>query len=83
MMNKIPYRSPGYFGVTYYANYEFFGTLADFVIKKSTPAIRKRGFYTNWRLEAFLYEAAQNFEIFSNSQDQNLKIKNPSQLMSS
>jgi hypothetical protein len=24
----------------------------------------------------FLYEAAQNFEVFSRSQDQNLKIKN-------
>jgi hypothetical protein len=27
-------------------------------------------------LEAFLYEAAQNFELFSNIQDQNKKIKN-------
>ncbi len=26
------------------------------------------------RLEAFLYEVAQNFEVFSNIQDQNLKI---------
>jgi hypothetical protein len=27
-------------------------------------------------LESFLYEAAQNFELFSNIQDQNLKNKN-------
>jgi hypothetical protein len=27
-------------------------------------------------LDAFLYEAAQNFDFFSNTQDQNLKIKN-------
>jgi hypothetical protein len=31
---------------------------------------------TSRRLDSFLYEAAQNFELFSNSQDQNLKIKN-------
>jgi hypothetical protein len=33
-MNNISYRSPGYFGVTSYANYEFFGTLADFFVIK-------------------------------------------------
>jgi hypothetical protein len=27
--------------------------------------------------DAFLYEAAQNFEIFSKFQDQNLKIQKP------
>jgi hypothetical protein len=27
-------------------------------------------------LDAFLYEAAQNFEVFSNIQNQNSKIKN-------
>jgi hypothetical protein len=28
------------------------------------------------RLEVFLYEGAKNCELFSNIQDQNLKIKN-------
>jgi hypothetical protein len=28
---------------------------------------------TSRRLDSFLYEAAQNFELFSNIQDQNLK----------
>jgi hypothetical protein len=28
-------------------------------------------------LDAFLYEAAQNFEVFSNFQNQKLKIKKP------
>jgi hypothetical protein len=31
---------------------------------------------TSRRLTSFLYEVAQNFEPFSNIQDQNLKIKN-------
>jgi hypothetical protein len=31
---------------------------------------------TSRRLESFLHEAAQNFEVFSNIQDQKLKIKN-------
>jgi hypothetical protein len=31
---------------------------------------------TSRRLDSFLYEAAQNFELFSNIQDQNKKIKN-------
>jgi hypothetical protein len=33
-------------------------------------------------LEVFLYEEAQNFELFSNNQDQNLKIKNLKRLVS-
>jgi hypothetical protein len=46
----------------------------------SAPANRKKGFYTNrvpkkQELEAFIYIAAQNFELFSNIQNQNLKIK--------
>jgi hypothetical protein len=32
-------------------------------------------------LDSFLYEAAQNFEVFSNIQNKNLKIKNLQQLM--
>jgi hypothetical protein len=31
---------------------------------------------TSRRFDSFLYEAAQNFELFSNIQDQNLKITN-------
>ncbi len=31
---------------------------------------------TSRRLDSFLYESAQNFKVFSNIQDQNLKIKN-------
>jgi hypothetical protein len=31
---------------------------------------------TSRRLHSFLYEAAQNFDLFSNIQDQNKKIKN-------
>jgi hypothetical protein len=31
---------------------------------------------TSGRLEDFLYLAAHNFELFSNIQDQNKKIKN-------
>jgi hypothetical protein len=31
---------------------------------------------TSRRLESFLHEAAQNFEVFSNIQDQKLKINN-------
>jgi hypothetical protein len=31
---------------------------------------------TSRRLDSFLYEATQNFELFSNIQDQNKKIKN-------
>jgi hypothetical protein len=31
---------------------------------------------TSRRLDSFLYEAAQNFELFLNIQDQKLKIKN-------
>jgi hypothetical protein len=31
---------------------------------------------TSRRLESFLHEAAQNFEVFSNNQDQKLKMKN-------
>jgi hypothetical protein len=31
---------------------------------------------TSRRLESFLHEAAQNFELLSNIQDQKLKIKN-------
>jgi hypothetical protein len=30
---------------------------------------------TSWRLDSFLNEVAQNFELFSNIQDQNLKNK--------
>jgi hypothetical protein len=42
----------------------------------SAPANRKKGFYTNHNpkvrgLDAFLYEADQNFELFSNIQNQN------------
>jgi hypothetical protein len=36
---------------------------------------RKDSIKTVWRLEAFLSEAAQNFKIFSNIQDQNEKYK--------
>jgi hypothetical protein len=36
-----------------------------------TPSVEEVG-----GLELFLYEAAQNFELFSIIQDQNLKIKN-------
>ncbi len=43
--------------------------------------------YNKWSqqvggLDAFLYEAAQNFEVFSKIQDQNEKIKNLKRLMS-
>jgi hypothetical protein len=31
---------------------------------------------TSRRLDSFLHEAAQNFELLSNTQDQKLKIKN-------
>jgi hypothetical protein len=31
---------------------------------------------TSRRLDSFLYEAAQNFDLFSNIPDQNKKIKN-------
>jgi hypothetical protein len=55
-------------------------TLADFF---SAPANRKTGSYANRepnkqdrRLDSFLHEAAQNFELLSNIQDQKLKIKN-------
>jgi hypothetical protein len=48
-----------------------------FSSNKSAPANRKTGFYTNCdpnkqdrRLDTFLNEAAQNFEVFSNIQDQ-------------
>jgi hypothetical protein len=49
-------------------------TLADFFIKESAPAYRKTGFYAsviqkNRRLDSFLHEAAQNFEVFSNIQE--------------
>jgi hypothetical protein len=37
---------------------------------------RKRSRFVHIQPEAFLYEAAQNFEVFSNIQDQNKKIKN-------
>ncbi len=33
-------------------------------------------FQTSRRLDSFLHEAAQNFELLSNIQDQKLKIKN-------
>jgi hypothetical protein len=44
-----------------------------FSLNKSAPANRKKGFYTtviltSRRLDSFLYEAAQNFEVFSNIQ---------------
>jgi hypothetical protein len=37
---------------------------------------------TSRRLDSFLHEAAQKFEVFSNIQDQKLKIKNILRLMS-
>jgi hypothetical protein len=37
---------------------------------------------TSRRLDSFLYKAAQNFELFSNIQDINKKIKNIQRLMS-
>ncbi len=42
-----------------------------FSLNKSVPFNRKKGFYTNrmpkkQEVEAFLYEAAQNFEVFIN-----------------
>ncbi len=36
---------------------------------------------TGRRLDSFWFEAAQNFELFSNIQDQNKKIKNTKRLM--
>jgi hypothetical protein len=47
-----------------------------FSSNKSAPANRRKGFYTNrdpnkQEVGGFLYLAAQNFEIFSNFQDQN------------
>ncbi len=43
-------------------------------MNKSVLANRKKGFYTNrvpkkQEVVAFLYEAAQNFEVFSNGQN--------------
>ncbi len=46
--------------------------------RKNSITVRRR----SRRLDEFLYEAAQNFEVFSNIQDQNLKIKNLQWLMS-
>jgi hypothetical protein len=51
-----------------------------FSSRKSAPANRNKGFCTNrvpkkQELGDFLYFAAQNFELFSNIQDQNLKNK--------
>jgi hypothetical protein len=37
---------------------------------------------TSRRLDSFLHEVAQNFELLSNIQDQKLKIKNLQRLMS-
>jgi hypothetical protein len=48
-------------------------------IKVRQPIGRKDSIQTvrrSRRLEAFLYLAAQNFELFSNNKDQNLKIEN-------
>ena len=49
-------------------------------IKVQQPIGRKEskqtGIPTSRRLDSLLSEAAQNFELFSNIQDQNLKIKN-------
>jgi hypothetical protein len=49
-----------------------------FSSNKHAPANRKKGFYptvilTSWRLDSVLYEAAQNFEVFSNIQKGNKK----------
>jgi hypothetical protein len=52
-----------------------------FSSNESAPANRKKGFYTSLLPKneeigkAFLYLAAQNFELFSKIQDQNKKLK--------
>jgi hypothetical protein len=52
-----------------------------FSTNKRATANRKKGskqtvIPTSRRLDSFLYEVAQNFELFSNIQDQNKNIKN-------
>ena len=49
-----------------------------FAIKTSSSSIIR----TSRRLDSFLHEAAQNFEVFSNIQKWNKKIKNLQRLMS-